>query len=500
MRRIVALVLALVLALSLATVAFGADEAYFANKVGGTVYMQSSNNWDVVLEKVQEADAERKVTDLYRVRVDFKDGQTVPMLGTYVLSDSKDYDCVYASGKEVTYLKASTGHYALEATPVKTVSASKAQCGDVIAKSGVTLYELNGKMMKRTDVEFDIFGALTGAYKAKYDKYRSAFETAVENLVNSWKQGSFLVPESAAYQKLVDKVKSTWNTLIDSEVVESRFSSVSGFVDSLRNSKSTYYVDYQKIIVDEILENLPTKKAVAYADGKIVTLTPATQGTITTTVNAKTGARTHKLASGDYAVLEHTYGTDYEKVGKELNITKVYCLNCGAEMDFVVGNETDATKAFGANNYADATRDFQTAITPTLDNAVNQLSSLIMNGLDTLHITDVMEIKTSDVKAFSRKILEPVFDEFTVDGRPFKQFAGLELGDWISRTNKNNKLVIDEENDVHLGYYEIEPVYTDKTFYLFNPVDTTQASMKKILDGGRLWVSTIAAEEAAAEE
>ena len=152
MKKIVALVLALVMALSLATVAFAAGETYFADAVGSKNKIASGDKLTVSLEKVSEGGENSVAT--YAVYVTLN-GNKFPLLGNYVEASDVNYDCVFVDGTKITYLKSAiNGQYTGEATPVAAIAvadAATAKCGDYVVNKGVTLYNYNGKILKAAD-------------------------------------------------------------------------------------------------------------------------------------------------------------------------------------------------------------------------------------------------------------------------------------------------------------------------------------------------------------
>ena len=157
MKKIVALVLTLVLALSLATVAFAGTTTYLAKEVLSTKhYADTTDYWTLTLEKVKAADAAKKTVDVYQVFYNFSADKKVPFPAAYVLASEDDYDVVFVNGKEITYLSnALLANYTGEATAIKAVAlddADEAVCGDYVAGQDAegndySLYLYNGKVM-----------------------------------------------------------------------------------------------------------------------------------------------------------------------------------------------------------------------------------------------------------------------------------------------------------------------------------------------------------------
>ncbi len=157
MKKIVALVLALVLALSLATVAFAADTGYVAANADSKIKLEN-----ITMKQVK--DAGEKNVAVYNLVLTVN-GKEIPMLGNYAVATAADYDLVFVNGEEVTYLKNTvTGYYTGEAKPVATVAKADAKCGEIWAADGVALYDYNGKMLKAAD-SFNLGTVLNTAIK-----------------------------------------------------------------------------------------------------------------------------------------------------------------------------------------------------------------------------------------------------------------------------------------------------------------------------------------------
>ena len=157
MKKIVALVLTLVLALSLATVAFAGTTSYLANELDikyadghmAKVYAKDTDYWTLSLEKVKAADAAKKTVDVYQVFYNFSADKKVPFPAAYVLATEDDFDVVFVQGGTTTYLSnALLANYTGEATPIEAVAlddADEAVCGDYVSDEALYLY--NGKVM-----------------------------------------------------------------------------------------------------------------------------------------------------------------------------------------------------------------------------------------------------------------------------------------------------------------------------------------------------------------
>ena len=276
MKKIVALVLTLVLALSLATVAFAGTTTYVSNKVGGIRYLEANSLMGLSLDEVRAADAEKNLAPLYQINLVFG-GKKLPLLATFVESTSDDYDLVFVSGKSYTYLNQSFfGAYNGEATAIDATEVgdvSKLTCGEyIIPKDGASLYLYKDTVMKAQKV--------------------SLFDN----------------------KSLADLFK-----------------------DAMAR--------------------------IALVDGELVSLVPAKAGLVEVHYSDKTAKITGVKVvdefgnddTRDYAVVGHAYTADTKNVGGVAEITKVYCANCKAEFEFVIGSEKAAIKAFGADNYAKIT-------------------------------------------------------------------------------------------------------------------------------------------------
>ena len=189
MKKIVALVLALVLALSLATVAFAADTGYVAANADSKIKLEN-----VTLKQVK--DAGEKNVAVYNLVLTVN-GKEIPMLGNYAVATAADYDLVFVNGEEVTYLKNTvTGYYTGEAKPVATVAKADAKCGEIWAADGVALYDYNGKMLKAAD-SFNLGTVLNTAIKEhaqdmieNFIYTKADWEAAMKHFLTSTATGS----------------------------------------------------------------------------------------------------------------------------------------------------------------------------------------------------------------------------------------------------------------------------------------------------------------------
>ena len=270
MKKIVALVLTLVLALSLATVAFAGTKTYLAkDELGKTTILPDSDYYTLTLEKVKAADAAKKTVDVYQIFINFSADKKVPFPAAYVLATEDDFDVVFVEGAKITYLSnALLANYTGEATAIEaftTKKADEAVCGDYV--SDKTLYLYNGKVMYANN-------------------------------------------------------KIDWNNGLN---------------------------------LGEWMKDIKDCQAIALVDGKLVTLTAATEGDLTVNYNANTGKFVSASYTGDYAVVQHTYAANYTNTAGTVKVDSVYCKTCNAKFDFIVGDAKDALKAFGAGNYLDVT-------------------------------------------------------------------------------------------------------------------------------------------------
>ena len=241
MKKIIATVLAMVMALALCTTAFAASTTYVAETVGGTPVVSLADGQTLSLEKFATGNADAKTFDTYKLwvtttktgaKVEAKDSSGKE-LGQLWITVSSACDYVFVNGTSVTYLVKAVDNKTWDDTAKlmtveKAASAEKATCGS--------------------------FWSTTGGTAVSYD--------------------------SKAY----DAAK-TGDTLLN-------------------------------------------------IDGKAAWIT---KGTTAANVTEK----------------KHAYVADKATVNGDETVTKVYCDNCKASFEFVVGSVTDATLKFGAGNFTE---------------------------------------------------------------------------------------------------------------------------------------------------
>ena len=92
--------------------------------------------------------------------------------------------------------------------------------------------------------------------------------------------------------------------------------------------------------------------AVYNVDGKYVELSKVTPN-FTTTVGGIDAAVA--AAGKTLYFVAHSYDYDAKTVNGDKTVTAVFCTECDAKFDFVVGTQADAVEKFGAGNYVDLT-------------------------------------------------------------------------------------------------------------------------------------------------
>ena len=153
MKKIIATVLAMVMALALCTTAFAAPKTYIADDVGGTATAPADGH-TFTLEKFATGTASAKVFDTYKLwDTTTATGAKEQVAGTgeYFLATSASYDKVFVNGSTITYLlnKTTAGTWddtAKFVNVAKADSAAKAACGayySLTAASTVIEYKDN---------------------------------------------------------------------------------------------------------------------------------------------------------------------------------------------------------------------------------------------------------------------------------------------------------------------------------------------------------------------
>ena len=145
MKKIVATVLAMVMALALCTTAFAAPSVYAGAAVGTTTYTPD-DGVVMTLEKFATGTESAKVFDTYKLwYTTTKTGAKVQVAGTgeYFLATSASYDLVFVNGNTVTYLlnKTTAGTWddtAKFVNVAKADSAAKAACGAYYSLTAAT--------------------------------------------------------------------------------------------------------------------------------------------------------------------------------------------------------------------------------------------------------------------------------------------------------------------------------------------------------------------------
>ena len=154
MKKIIATVLAMVMALALCTTAFAAPKTYVAAEVGAAGATAPADGHTFTLEKFATGTASAKVFDTYKLwDTTTATGAKEQVAGTgeYFLATSASYDAVFVNGSTVTYLlnKTSAGTWddtAKFVNVAKADSVAKAACGayySLIAATTVIEYKDN---------------------------------------------------------------------------------------------------------------------------------------------------------------------------------------------------------------------------------------------------------------------------------------------------------------------------------------------------------------------
>ncbi len=147
MKKIIATVLAMVMALALCTTAFADTKTAFGD--GNTIPTYDS---DYSYELKAAAAAYDKNVGTFQVfKTTVATKAVAPIDGLFVKVTKDQAEKTLVIGNTITYLKATTAEfttkYDLKATAATTVDELK-NCGDVVATSGVTLYNVDSKLYK----------------------------------------------------------------------------------------------------------------------------------------------------------------------------------------------------------------------------------------------------------------------------------------------------------------------------------------------------------------
>lgn len=154
MKKIIATVLAMVMALALCTTAFAANAVYAAPQVGETdasKIIKPADGQVLSLEKFSTGSADAKTFDTYKLWLTTtKTGAKVEAnTGViYWLATDASYDTVFVNGTSITYLLTADTTKAWEGT-AKAVSVVKgdaddAKCGQYYSATGATIYDFDG--------------------------------------------------------------------------------------------------------------------------------------------------------------------------------------------------------------------------------------------------------------------------------------------------------------------------------------------------------------------
>ena len=150
MKKIIATVLAMVMALALCTTAFAVSSVY-AGAAVGTDTIKPADGQVLSLEKFSTGSADAKTFDTYKLWLTTtKTGAKVEAnTGViYWLATDASYDTVFVNGTSITYLLTADTTKAWEGT-AKAVSVVKgdaddAKCGQYYSATGTTIYDFDG--------------------------------------------------------------------------------------------------------------------------------------------------------------------------------------------------------------------------------------------------------------------------------------------------------------------------------------------------------------------
>ena len=163
MKKIIATVLAMVMALALCTTAFAATTAYVATSVGAeTKIVSQTDEKTVTLEKFATGSASAKTFDTYKLWVtDTKTGAKTEVadgsgaLGQLWIAVSDACDYVYVNGNSVTYLVKAINNETWDDTAKimtveKAATVDKATCGSFWSVTGGSAVSYDGKAYDAT--------------------------------------------------------------------------------------------------------------------------------------------------------------------------------------------------------------------------------------------------------------------------------------------------------------------------------------------------------------
>ena len=157
MKKIIATVLAMVMALALCTTAFAVSSVY-AGAAVGTDTIKPADGQVLSLEKFSTGSADAKTFDTYKLWLTTtKTGAKVEAnTGViYWLATDASYDTVFVNGTSITYLLTADTTKAWEGT-AKAVSVVKgdaddAKCGQYYSATGTTIYDFDGTKYDATN-------------------------------------------------------------------------------------------------------------------------------------------------------------------------------------------------------------------------------------------------------------------------------------------------------------------------------------------------------------
>ena len=146
MKKIIATVLAMVMALALCTTAFAAPKTAFGDATNGIPTYNSQYSYEL---KAAVAAYDKNVGTFQVFKTD-ADTKAVTNEGMFVKVTKEQAEKILVVGNTITYLATSTTFgtaYADKGAAATTVDTLK-NCGDVKAEDGVTLYNVGSKLYK----------------------------------------------------------------------------------------------------------------------------------------------------------------------------------------------------------------------------------------------------------------------------------------------------------------------------------------------------------------